>query len=103
MTLETIIALLPIAALLAFWWRYRAANEAIRNIIRQRCRELGLQLLDDTVYQYRLGCQWQRRGLVLIRHFRFDFSADGEHRYTGQVVVYGGHIGELQLPPHRVA
>lgn len=102
MTLDTIILLLPVFALLVVWWRYRAANERIRQLIQRQCQELGLQLLDDTVYQYRWRLSWRRGNPILIRHFCFDFSADGETRYSGQVEVKGRRIGELQLPPHRI-
>ncbi|EPG5498341.1 TPA: DUF3301 domain-containing protein, partial [Pseudomonas aeruginosa] len=40
--------------------------------------------------------QWR-----LSREFGFEFTVSGEERYAGRIVMYGYHLGAIELAPHR--
>jgi len=71
------------------WHSGRKAHERVVKIARSVCREINVQLLDDTVVLRRLRLHWRRHGIELIRTYRFEFSADGTGRDSGEVALKG--------------
>ena len=71
------------------WHSGRQAHERVVRIARTVCRELDVQLLDDTVALRRIRMHRRRHGLELTRTYRFEFSADGSGRDSGEVTLNG--------------
>lgn len=71
------------------WHSSRAAHERVVVIARTVCRDLNVQLLDDTVALKRLRVHWRRHGFELSRTYGFEFSADGSGRNSGDVALNG--------------
>jgi hypothetical protein len=94
------------AVLLAAWYAYDAlrARETAVQIVREACREHGLQLLDDTVQAVRLRLGRDAEGLARFRRtFLFEFSDDGFTRRSGSLVMLGERVESLQLEPYRLS
>ena len=82
-------------------WAWHDANRAREQAIiagRLACRQMDVQLLDETVALDRLGLQRGADGrLHLARRYRLEFSLDGRERRRGYVQVLGRRIARVQL------
>jgi hypothetical protein len=84
-----------------YWWDSIATKEIATQAALKRCRELELQLLDETVAQVKLGVSRSGKGqLQMLRTYRFEFTGDGERRYQGRAEVLGRRIHRIELDPH---
>lgn len=94
-------AALALAAL--FWWNAQGAKQLALSATRNYCQQMDVQLLDDVVALR--GLWWRRddRGQVrLWRAYHFEFTATGNDRYTGKVMLLGNRVIGVQLAPHRL-
>lgn len=99
-----IALLVTVLAIGGWWWRGQEVRELALRKARAHCRDLGLQLLDDSVARRNLWVKRDDRGHWRIwRSFHFEFTATGEERYEGRVVTLGRRVESVQLPPHRFA
>jgi hypothetical protein len=97
-----VIALLLLLGGLVFALAAIRSKEVARLAAREHCRVLGLALLDDTVVLTRLLPQRNEQGhLVWQRRYRFEFSQDGEQRYTGALVLLGRHVQGITTDAYR--
>jgi len=79
-------------------------REAAIHIVRDACRERGLQFLDYTVQGARTRLARDAEGHTRLRRtFLFDFSDDGIGRRAGSVVMLGARLESLQLEPYRLS
>jgi hypothetical protein len=98
-------ALPTIIIALGGWYAYDAlrAREAATRVVREACKQHGLQLLDDTVHGARLRFARDAEGVSRLRRtFAFEFSDDGVNRRAGRLVMLGAMVELLQLEPYRV-
>lgn|SRR5690606_21948122 len=95
---------LGVLALVIFYWRRALLSKDIAFAAAQRhCREMDVQMLDQSVYLRRLWFKRNARGhLSLWRAFYFEFTATGADRYSGRVILLGRRVEAVQLEPHRV-
>lgn len=86
-----------------YWWRAHAVKEIALEAARSHCREMQVQLLDDTVV---LRGFWFRRdaggSLRLSRRYQFEFTATGDDRYHGYVLLQGIRVETVRLDTHRI-
>ena len=70
---------------------------------RRHCQEMEVQFLDQSVS---LGRIWLKRAadnkVRIWRSYQFEFTATGDQRYRGQVVMLGNAVEFVQLEPHRI-
>ncbi|WP_444942292.1 DUF3301 domain-containing protein [Microbulbifer sp. ZKSA004] len=103
-TLSDILWLSLFFVVLWYIWASMAAKEHVRRAASDHCRQLGVQLLDDTVLLVRTRVKKDKRGFFsLHRSYKFEFTSTGEHRYSGTAVLHGNRIQQLQLAPHHVS
>lgn len=100
-----------LVAILAFglgaflWTSARAASEAATLHGRRACERAGVQWLDQSVHLVRLRLSREpRSGRVGVeRHYRFDYSRDGNDRHAGRIVLHNtrlvGFSGPLEAGP----
>ncbi len=85
------------------WWRGQRVKELALNYTRRYCREADVQLLDDSIG---LRGVWLKRDgdgrLQFWRSYNFEFTATGDDRYQGRVVMLGEKVSGIQLNPHRI-
>ncbi len=95
---ELLVFALLIGLLVGFWASSLRAREQALISCRRICREFNTQLLDQTVSMTRLRPARDARGrLVLSRQYAFEFSPDGQTRYTGRLYMLGMHAQSAQL------
>lgn len=81
-----------------YWYDSIIAKEAAVAAARRACERHHQQLLDETVVLARLRPRRDRSGRVrLLRHYRFEFSGDGEFRRGGEVILLGRRVTGLTL------
>ena len=92
------------ASAVAWWWRGYAVKEVALQATRAHCREMQVQLLDESVVMCGL---WFRRdaggSLRVRRSFEFEFTSTGDERYHGCTVTLGPRVESIQLQPHRLS
>ena len=70
---------------------------------RDYCRNVGLQMLDETVSRQRIGLARDGSGQVRIRrNYGFEFTSDGERRYHGEITMLGMSVQGVQVELHRM-
>jgi len=95
--------LLVLVAALAYWWDTSAAKDRARILAKQECESQNLQLLDDTVALKKTRLKRTNNGhILLMRHFNFEFSSDGEQRTQGELHLHGKKLTHLHLDVHRI-
>ena len=81
-----------------YWYGAAQAREQVVVAARLACERHGLLLLDETVLLERQRLCRDRNGRTrLRREYSFEFSAEGELRRRGTVVLFGGRILDLRL------
>ncbi|HOW75976.1 MAG TPA: DUF3301 domain-containing protein [Candidatus Competibacteraceae bacterium] len=89
-----------------FWRDSLGAREQARAASSRACRQVNVQLLDDTVALERLWLRHDRDGrLKWERLYVFEFTDTGHRRQTGSVLLVGWRVevlhmegGDLLLP-----
>lgn len=77
-----------------------AAQEQARRAASRRCRDLGLQFLDESLVRIRTRPGRARSGRMRLIHcYRFEFSADGSRRHKGIVEVAGRAVRRIEMEP----
>ena len=85
-----------------YWWRAQATKERALQAARQACEKADVFLLDQSVYLSGLGVQRDEQGRLRFRRtFTFDFTATGEGRYRGWIVLLGQTPQSIDFEPHR--
>lgn len=85
------------------WWRSQKAKEIALRHTRIYCKEHSLQLLDDSIGLRALWFKRDEGGQLRIwRSYVFEFTATGDDRYQGRIVLLGNRVTSIQLPPHRI-
>ncbi len=93
-----------IAALLfmQYWWSAKGIKEIALTATRKHCKQLQLQLLDDSIALRGLWLKRDRDGRIRCwRSYNFDFSSTGEDRYQGRIILLGRRIETIDLETHR--
>ncbi|MBL4868140.1 MAG: DUF3301 domain-containing protein [Pseudomonadales bacterium] len=103
MQLNDLFLLLIMGAGGAYWW-YASKNQEIAiTEARRLCGIDGLQLLDHTVEQKKLGLSRNKFGSVcFLRQYTFEFTTTGEQRYQGRITISSGKILKSDLDAYRV-
>lgn len=85
------------------WVSAQRSREYALKIASAECKRLELQLLDGNASLKAIKIQRNSRGNIsLQRTYRFEFSATGEERYNGEVVLLGIVVQEIYLQPHKM-
>jgi Protein of unknown function (DUF3301) len=80
------------------WHHHRARHEIAIEFCKRACRNLGVQLLDDTVSLTRLRpCRDNRRNLTLCRVYTFDYTVDRVNREQGYIRMVGKEMDMIKL------
>lgn len=85
------------------WWQGQKVREIALREVRRQCKEMDLQLLDESVG---LRAIWLKRGndgkLHVWRRYHFEFTSTGDERYSGEIVTLGLKVTGFNVSPHRL-
>ncbi len=91
-----IILIIGIAVL--YWQSAVRCKELAVIAARKECKICDVQLLDQTVHQIKVSMsrdvtdQWR-----VWREYQFEYSHDGDDRYSGQLVLLGQRVIRVAL------
>ncbi len=81
-----------------YWYDSTVAKEMAIVRARRACERYHQQLLDETVALARIRPRRDRSGRVrLLRHYRFEFSEEGDRRRSGEIILLGQRVTGLSL------
>ena len=101
LTLWDLSGLLLLAVLLNHWWRSRDAKAWALQYAAQRCQELDLQLLDQSIVLHKIRLARGDGGMLQWwREYRFEFSSTGQDRYPGSLTMSGYRLLSIELAAH---
>lgn len=97
----TALGLIGFAAL--YLWRSGEYTQRARQLARDHCQQLQLQLLDDSMVITRLWPMRSSSGrLILRRNYRFEFASTGDRRYRGTLILEGLQLQRIELEAYKL-
>ncbi|TBU73057.1 DUF3301 domain-containing protein [Pseudomonas daroniae] len=101
LTLGNLFVLMLLAAAAAWLWHGHGIRERALTLIKQHCSKLDIELLDGNVAFQRFGIVRDGRGnRRFARVYGFEFTVTGEQRHGGRIVMFGAHLGNIELDPY---
>jgi len=99
--MESLILIGILGGVLWFWYDTVKTHQIARRICKRACRNLNVQLLDDTIALTKLRLSRAENGqLNLQRTYEFEFSADFETRQRGMIQLQGHQLSIIEFPGH---
>lgn len=96
--MEAPLLLALIGALVWLWWDSARAREQTLRRCQRLCKDLNMQLLDQTVGLVRLSFGRGPAGHVqLRRRYGFEYSIDGTDRWRGTANLLGQTVECIHL------
>ena len=91
-------------AALWYWLDSIRIKEIALATGKAKCQGLGVEFLDESVVLSKLRLRRTPQGHVAVyREFSFEFTSDGERRYSGCLTFLGRHLVALAMDPYRTA
>lgn len=84
-------------------WQNAGFRDRALLMAQRYCERRDVQLLDETIAFRGMGLGRDNRGNWGIRRtFEFEFTATGERRYRGQLVMLGARLVDAELQAHQI-
>ena len=101
--MDGLIIFFILLVLIAFWWDSATAYENAYQAARQACKTNAVHLLDDTLARSKLSlCRHENGYMQFCRQYTFEFSTDGEIRYSGKIKLRGKKIDQIEMDVYRI-
>ena len=100
----TKLLLLILAGVIAvYWWQSGLFKGRARELAIAHCRQLGLQLLDQSMVITGIRPALSDSGKIEFRRtYQFEFSSIGDRRYQGQLVMQGLRLKSIELETYKL-
>ena len=101
LTLGNMFVLMLLAAGAAWLWHNNGLRERALERVKQHCKNLDIELLDENVALKKIGLIPDANGHKrLARVYNFEFTVTGDQRHTGTITQFGAHSVKIELPPY---
>ena len=101
LTLGNMFVLMLLAAGAAWLWHNHGLRERALERVKQHCKNLDIELLDEHVALKKIGLIPDANGHKrLARVYNFEFTVTGDQRHTGTITQFGAHSVKIELPPY---
>ncbi|MBP3365131.1 MAG: DUF3301 domain-containing protein [Pseudomonas sp.] len=101
LTLGNMFVLMLLAAGAAWLWHNHGLRERAPERVKQHCKNLDIELLDENVALKKIGLIPDANGHKrLARVYNFEFTVTGDQRHTGTITQFGAHSVKIELPPY---
>jgi hypothetical protein len=94
---DALLLLLALGAVGGLWSWSTSGRERVLAVVKEVCRDLGLQRLDDSVVLSGIKLLRSARGWRIGRIYRFEFTLDGTARYQGDVGLAGDMLAWVRV------
>jgi hypothetical protein len=100
----TKLLLLILAGVIAvYWWQSGLFKGRARELAIAHCRQLDLQLLDQSMVITGLWPSRSGSGKIEFRRtYQFEFSSIGDRRYQGLLVMQGLRLKSIELETYKL-
>ena len=100
----TKLLLLILAGVIAvYWWQSGLFKGRARELAAAHCRQLGLQLLDQSMVITAIRPVLGSSGRIEFRRtYQFEFSSTGDRRYQGELVMEAMHLKSIELEAYKL-
>ena len=103
LTLGNMFVLMLLATGAAWLWHNHGLRERALERVKQHCKKLDIELLDENVALKRIGFIADAKGQKrLARVYNFEFTVTGDQRHTGTITQFGAQSAKIDLPPYPV-
>lgn len=103
LTLGNIFGFLLVASACAWLWHSHGLRERALALAKEHCRKRDVELLDENVAFRRFSFMRDAKGFKrFARVYDFEFTATGEQRLAGKVVLFGYRLGLIEFAPYAV-
>ena len=86
-----------------YLWRSGQFKGRARSLAINHCKQLDLQLLDDSMVITGLWPVRSAAGsLIFQRRYRFEFASVGDRRYQGEVIMIGMQLVHIELETYKL-
>ena len=96
-----IILLILISSFAYLWWQGKAIKEKALPLVKDYCKKMDVQLLDDTISIKKTIPIWHNRQAQIKRTFLFEFTVTGELRYEGKIEFISDTLHSINLEVHQ--
>jgi len=97
--LTPLLVLIAFGLLALIWSETRAAAELASRHGREACAAAGVQWLDQSVALTKIALRRAPDGWVrVLRHYRFDYSWQGDDRQHGGLALLGRELQWISQP-----
>ena len=101
LTLGNMFVLMLLATGAAWLWHNHGLRERALERVKQHCKNLDIELLDENVALKKIGLIPDANGHKrLARLYNFEFTVTGDQRHTGTITQFGAHSVKIELPPY---
>ena len=101
LTLGNMFVLMLLATGAAWLWHNHGLRERALERVKQHCKNLDIELLDENVALKKIGLIADANGHKrLARVYNFEFTVTGDQRHTGTITQFGAHSAKIELPPY---
>ncbi len=99
--MNEILILLLLFFIAWFIWSGIRSKEIACKIGEIQCQKNNVQFLDQTVERRKLSLSRDsRKNPCWFRSYHFEFATNGEHRYEGNIEMYGHQIKSITMDPY---
>jgi hypothetical protein len=96
------LVLVGLAAL--YWWQSGLFKGRARQLATEHCRQLDLQLLDQSMVITGFRPVRNSSGnLDFRRTYQFEFSSTGDRRYRGELILEGMALKSIDLETYKIS
>ncbi len=101
--LDHLFWLLLASIVALYWWQSGLFKGRARQLADAHCRQLDLQLLDQSMV---IVGFWPVRAdtgkLVFRRSYQFEFSSIGDQRYQGKLILQDLQLQSIELEAYKL-
>jgi len=102
-SLVNLLLLILVGATAVYWWQSGLFKGRARELATAHCRQLDLQLLDQSMVITAIWPALSQSGKIEFRRtYQFEFSSVGDRRYQGQLVMQGMHLKSIKLETYKL-
>jgi len=102
-SLTKLLLLILVGVIAVYWWQSGLFKGRARELAAAHCRQLGLQLLDQSMVITAIRPVLGRGGRIEFRRtYQFEFSSTGDQRYQGELVMEAMHLKSIELETYKL-
>ena len=103
LSLINLLLLILAGVIAVYWWQSGLFKGRARELATAHCRQLNLQLLDQSMVITAIWPALSQGGKIEFRRtYQFEFSSIGDNRYQGQLVMQGLRLKSIELETYKL-